>query len=98
MLNIQVVNKKNGNTNVKSLNRELGHDVHPVRPACTEAWRLPASGLLQEGCGTILPRGSQSTHTCLMEVENAVSGVILEYPINARLGSDLVTEKAMTYG
>ena len=33
-----------------------------------------------------------------MEVENAVSGVILEYPRNVRLGSDLVTENAMFYG
>ena len=33
-----------------------------------------------------------------MEVENAVSGVIPEYPVNARSGSDLVTEKAMTCG
>ena len=32
-----------------------------------------------------------------MEVENAVSGVIPEYPINAQLGLDLVAEKAMTY-
>ena len=28
-----------------------------------------------------------------MEVANGVSGVILEYPINAQLGSDLVTVK-----
>ena len=76
----------------------LGHNVRPVRPVCAMASGPAASGILHKGCGTILPRGNQSTHTCLMEVENAVSGVILEYPINARLGSDLVTEKAMTYG
>ena len=33
-----------------------------------------------------------------MEVETAISDVVPEYLINARLGSDLVTENAMTYG
>ena len=91
----QVVDKKNGNTNVKSLNRVLGHHVQPVS---TMAESPLASGILKEGCSTILPREGQSTHTCLMEVENAVSGVIPKYPINAQLGSNLMTEKAMTYG
>ena len=48
----------------------------------------PSSGIEQEGCGTIFLRENQSTHTCLMELENAVSSVIPEYPIKARLGSD----------
>ena len=32
-----------------------------------------------------------------MEAENTVSGMVPEYSINARFGSDLVTEKAMTW-
>ena len=44
----------------------------------------------------ILPRENRSTLTCLKEVENAVSGVLPGYPRNARLGSDLVTEKAVS--
>ena len=32
-----------------------------------------------------------------MEVENAVSDVVPEYPINAQLGSDLVIKKAMIW-
>ena len=87
--------KKDGNTNVKSLNRVLGRNVQGL---CTVESSPPAYGILQEECGTILPLESQSTHTCLMEVENAVSGVIPKYPINAQLGSNLMTEKAMTYG
>ena len=43
-------------------------------------------------------RESRSTRTCMMEVENAVSGIVPEYPVNPRLGSDLVTEEVMTYG
>ena len=46
--------KKNGNTNVKSLNRAMGHHVRLVQPLCTVASSPPASGILQEGCGTIL--------------------------------------------
>ena len=89
--------KKNGNTNVKLLNRVLGHHMRPVWPVCTMAESLPASGILLVGFSTILPQESQSTHTCFTEVENAISGYVPEYPINARLGSDLVTEKAMTW-
>ena len=66
--------------------------MRPVRPVCAMAKSPQASGLLQKGCG-------QSIHTYLsMEVENAVSGVVPEYPISASLGSDLVTEKTMAYG
>uniref|UniRef100_UPI00358DF408 deubiquitinase DESI2 isoform X1 n=1 Tax=Myxine glutinosa TaxID=7769 RepID=UPI00358DF408 len=46
----------------------LGHHVQPVRPICAMASSPPACGILQEGCGTILPRESQSTHTCLTKV------------------------------
>ena len=52
---IQVMAKKNGNTNVKSLNRSLRYHVWPVWPVCTEASSPPSSGILQEGCGNILP-------------------------------------------
>ena len=31
-IDVQVVDKKNGNTNIKTLNRALGHHVWPVRP------------------------------------------------------------------
>uniref|UniRef100_A0A8C4N514 C2H2-type domain-containing protein n=1 Tax=Eptatretus burgeri TaxID=7764 RepID=A0A8C4N514_EPTBU len=60
-------------------------NVRPVRPVCTMAWSPLASGILQEGCGTILRRESQSIHTCLIEVENTVSGVVLEYPTGCAL-------------
>ena len=69
------------------MERHLG--VGPPRAAiaaCMHRDSPPVSGILQEVCGTNLPREGQSTHTCLMEVENTVSGVIPEYPIHARLG------------
>ena len=37
-----------------------------------------------------------SARTLLMEVESAVSGILPEFLINTGLGSDLVTEKALT--
>ena len=63
-LYLQVVDKKkNGNTNVKSFNRVLGHHVQPVRPVCDVAYSSPASGILQERCVTILPeKVNQLTH------------------------------------
>uniref|UniRef100_A0A8C4R2P4 Hepatic and glial cell adhesion molecule n=1 Tax=Eptatretus burgeri TaxID=7764 RepID=A0A8C4R2P4_EPTBU len=67
----------------KVINRVVENDVRPVRII---AWRPLASGIVQEGCGTILTQESQSAHSFLMEVENAVSGVIPEYPINVQLG------------
>ena len=41
--------QENGNINVKSLNRALGHHVRLVRPVCAMAFSPPASGILQEG-------------------------------------------------
>ena len=72
-----------GNTNIKCLNKVLGHHESPMQLQCT--WHRFYKSL-SEGCYTILPQDIPSFYGFVMVLENAVSDATPETPISVQLG------------
>ena len=95
---IQVVNKKNGNTNKMSRSALLDCNVHPGWHGYNVAWSQQGSGTVLQEYGNILPQGSPPIHVCFMEEETFVSGTTPNIPANALWDHGAAIRMAMEDG